>query len=202
MSILKKTFAINQASSFVNVQKRQVYEYENWRQIKVGNNKHANWNHDVEALQRVPPKPPSDSQYVVDLMYVINKTTIMPGMKTFRDWSRKACSTIFLLSTERIDVFGDRYNKVPSTKQNTWKARSALKHTNRICCRKADYSGNRASLWHEPFSNFFLLSANKRRSQLLVGDDLIRNTLGNKIITASEMFEDPTDIRSNKLTIS
>ena len=146
MSILKKTFAINQASSFVNVQKRQVYEYENWRQIKVGYNKHANRNHDVEALQRVPPKPPSDSQYVVDLMYVINKTTIMPGMKTFRDWSRKACSTIFLLSTKRIDVFGDRYNKVPSTKQNTWKARSALKHTNRICCRKADYSGNRASL--------------------------------------------------------
>ena len=149
----------------------------------------------------LPNHPVIHSMLWISCMWSIKLPSCL-GWRPLGTGAEKPAALFSLLSTERIDVFGDRYNKVPSTKQNTWKARSALKHTNRICCRKADYSGNRASLWHEPFSNFCLLSVNKRRSQLLVGDDLIRNTLGNKIITASEMFEDPTDIRSNKLTIS
>ena len=53
-----------------------------------------------------------------------------------------------------------------------------------------------------PSEPFLTISAYKRRLQLLlVGDYLIRNTLGNKTITSSEMFEYQTDIQSNKLTI-
>ena len=44
------------------------------------------------------------------------------------------------------------------------------------------------------------LAVNKQRIQLLVGTDLIQNASQTQTITVSGVFEDPTDIRSNKLS--
>ena len=148
----------------------------------------------------LPNHPVIQSMLWISRLWSIRQPSFFPqGWRPLGTVSRKACNVIFFPITEKIDVLGDRYDKESSTKQSIWNTRSAFKNTKRICCEKADYSGNRASLWHEPF---LTITAYKRRLQLLlVGDYLIRNTLGNKTITSSEMFEYQTDIQSNKLTI-
>ena len=46
------------------------------------------------------------------------------------------------------------------------------------------------------------LAVNKQRVQLLVGTYLIQNAPQTKTITVSGVFENPTDIRTNKLTVA
>ena len=124
----------------------------------------------------------------------------------FEDWSGKVCSIIHSLPSERIDVLGEDYDQKHSTKSSTRKARAASKTAKKSSKKKINRVAVEKLITHETelpsdMKLSLTVAANKRRLQLLVGNDLIRNVPENKAITVSGMFEDPTEIRSNKLTI-
>ena len=139
-------------------------------------------------------------------MYVVNIIKPKPEMKTFGDWSDEVCKYIFALPSDRVDVMGDRYDRKKSAKSNTRNARaskSAKKTTKKkirkIAVEKVIDRETKLPVKEDEWKLFLTLDVNKERSQLLVGTDLINKAPANKVIVVSGVFQDQTDIRSNKL---
>ena len=77
----------------------------------------------VAKLPEIPPKPSSASHYCVDLMYLIRSIPITDEMKSFEDFTNKACDTVYNMPATQIDIAGDRYDK-SSAKDDTRKGRA------------------------------------------------------------------------------
>ena len=160
----------------------------------------------VEIQNWIPAKPTNQSHHIVDLMFVLNLIRPLKTMKIFGEWSDAVCKYIYALLSDQIDIMGDRYDRKKSTKSNARKSRaskSAKKTTKKkirkVAVEKVIDRETQLPANEEEWKLFLTLDVNKERIQLLVGTDLIDKAPANKTIVVSGVFEDRTDIRSNKL---
>ena len=145
---------------------------------------------------------PSDSQHIVDAMFLIHQIKITERIKTFRDFSDKFNNIIYNLPSDRIDVAGDRYDE-PSTKDGCRGTRSKPKKGSRrrrkpvekMITLDLDFPTNDTE-----FNLFLKVKKNCTKLLNLLGTRLIANAPNDKTIVATGMFEDPEEVRSNKLS--
>ena len=157
----------------------------------------------VAPLDSLPQVQSSDSQHVVDAMFMVHKIKITERIKTFSDFSDAFNSTIYNLPSDEIHVVGDRYDG-PSTKDGCREARSRPNKMKRFR-RKRPVEKMVTPELDFPCSDnelksFLSLKENCRSLLILLGNRLIGNAPHHKTIVASGMFEDPEEVRSNKLT--
>ena len=164
----------------------------------------------VDKLHSIPPKPASDSQHGIDVMCLVNSTPITEDIKTFHDFSDIICNTVYSMPSNRIDAACDRYDKL-SPKGGTRNARatqtkkasnkkSTKKKMKKVAVEKVLTPELAFPANEKEFKLFLTLDKNKERLQMLLGTDLIENAPPNKTIVVTGAFEDPTEVRSNKLS--
>ena len=155
---------------------------------------------EVTPVDSVPGVDPEDSQHVVDAMFLIHQMKI-DRIQTFRDFSDRFNSIIYRMPSNRIDVAGDRYDE-PSTKDSCRTKRAKPKKGSRrqkqpvekMVDLALDFPKNETE-----FKLFLKLKINCTKLLNMLGTRLIENAPAHKTITATGMFLDPEEVRSNKL---
>ena len=163
----------------------------------------------VEIIQSIPEKSPSDSQHVVDAMLLVNNIKITSKMVKFEDFSTEFCKAVYTTHSDRVDVCGDRYD-IPSPKDETRSIRAKAtkkknpktskqrkiirKQVEKIITPELDFPAS-----EKDFKMFLTLKENKTSLQKLLGESLLKQPPTNKVVILSGLFEDPQEVRSNAL---
>ena len=160
----------------------------------------------VDKLDSIPPKPSNDTHYCVDVMYLVRCMPLTAEIKVFGDFSNAFCKVVFEMPGDQIDAACDRYEK-SSPKEGTRKGRaktlnkkSTKKKIKKSAVEKVLTPEIQFPANERDFSLFLSLNKNKESLQMLLGKALIDNAPPNKTIVVSGAFEDPTEVRSNKLS--
>ena len=164
----------------------------------------------VDKLSSLPPRTAKESQHAVDCMALVNSITITEKIKTFKHFSDEYNKVLFNMPSDRIDLDCDRYDK-PSSKDDVRKGRAVQsgKRSNKKSSKRKKNIKNPVEKVLTPelefpasekeFKLFLTVKENKRQLQKLLAEGLLRSAPQNKTIIVSGAFEDPMEVRSNKL---